>query len=145
MRYLSQVPKFRCLVFQVKSSSLINSLHPLPPPRASADNPCLPDASDSRLQTLSLSRRAKVFHGLSEKLVSVFTGFPFDRMPPTEPVPYPRRTLTGCLMNFSPAIDSPRECNANMELSHIRYFVAVVTLREAVAQFSQRSGKQLID
>jgi hypothetical protein len=48
-------------------------------------------------------------------------------------------------MNFSPAIDSPSEYNANMELSHIRYFVAVVTLREAVAQFSQRSGKQLID
>src|SRR5918998_3291313 len=96
MRYLSQVPKFRCLVFQVKSSSSINSRHPLPPPCAPADNPCLPDASDSRLQTLSLPRRAKVFPGLSEKLVSVFTGFPFDRMPHTETVPNPRRTLTGC-------------------------------------------------
>ena len=28
-------------------------------------------------------------------------------------------------MNFSPAIDSPSEYNADMELSHIRYFVAV--------------------
>ena len=28
-------------------------------------------------------------------------------------------------MNFSPAIDSPGEYNADMELSHIRYFVAV--------------------
>jgi hypothetical protein len=28
-------------------------------------------------------------------------------------------------MNFSPSIDSPSEYNADMELSHIRYFVAV--------------------
>lgn len=62
---------------------------------------------------------------LSEKLVSVFTGFPFDRISHTETVPQSRQTLTGYPMNFSPAIDSLGEYNAEMELSHIRYFVAV--------------------